>query len=103
MSEGGWGKDPERERYLALQEQARVHLGRRARVTLEDSAKFYAEKAEDRSLPKTERDLWQQLLDEVETRLGRRAPPSRQEELLSVLLVPKEMQWPDVPPEQPAP
>lgn len=87
MSE--WGGDSDRDKFLALQEQARVHLSRRASVTLEASADYYQSKVDDKTLPIGERKVWQQLLDEVETRLGRRAPPSVQEELLSTDDIPK--------------
>lgn len=87
MSE--WGRDSDHDKFLRLQEQARVHLARKASVTLEASADYYQSKVDDKSLSKTERDLWQRLLDEMETRLGRRAPPSVQEELLSTDDIPK--------------
>lgn len=82
---GQWGRDDtDHDRFLALQEQAGVHLRRKASVTLEASATYYQSKVDDKSLPLADRKVWQLLLDEVETRLGRRAPPSVQEELFSI-------------------
>jgi len=86
-----WGKGEEHERFVALQQQAkRIHgSGAVSPGQLVQVEKDYREKALDTARPAKERSLWLQLADELATRLGYNAPPSVQEELLSVEDIPK--------------
>jgi hypothetical protein len=78
-----WGKSEEHERFLALQEQVRRVKGSGATSAaglVKDEA-WYRAHAEDTTLPAKERAQWLALADELATRLGYNAPPSKQEEL----------------------
>jgi hypothetical protein len=74
----GWGKDETK--HDQLQGQVR-RVKQRGPTQLEKDHAYYSERAADTTVPAKERKLWEQLRDEVGHRLGKDAPPSKQEEV----------------------
>jgi hypothetical protein len=76
-----WGQESDHEKHERLRGQAK-RVKDRNRQALEASYRYYKERSEDKGLDAASRRLWEQLADELATRLGLNAPESVQERLL---------------------
>lgn len=65
--------------------RAQRALTRKPRTSLESDERYYRQMAFDRMTPTKQRKVWLQLADELATRLGYNAPPSKQEDISSLL------------------
>jgi len=74
----GWGKDETK--HDVLQGQVR-RVKQRGPTQLEKDYAYYAERAADTGESAKNRKVWAQLRDEIGHRLGKDAPPSKQEEV----------------------
>ena len=56
-------------KHIEMVERARLHLGTRT-PSLKHQRDYYREQADDVNLPANERELWEQLADELDARLN---------------------------------
>jgi len=63
-------------------ERARAHLQSRT-PPLASQADYYRKQADEPGCSETDRAIWEQLADELDTRLGLNSPPSEQTALFS--------------------